>query len=74
MPNLLEAWQACNTLSALLISPLLSFTSASVASGRILTFSSSITLSTNTLISASFNGLNLNRVHLDSSAGDSLCE
>lgn len=71
--SILLAWQACSTFKALLISPLLNLTRLSIASGSILTPSSSMTLSTKTLMSGSFRGLNLKRVHLESKAGESLC-
>lgn len=56
------------------MSPLLSRTSESVASGRMLTCSSSITLSTSTRMSRSFSGLKRKRVHRESRAGLSLWE
>jgi len=71
--DILLAWQACNTFNARLISPLLNRTKLSTASGTICTSSFSITRSTSCRISTSFKGLNRNRVHRDSSAGDSLC-
>lgn len=71
--GLLPAWQACNTFNARLMSPFDSFTNESIASGAMFTCSCSTTKSTILLMSCSFSGENLNLVHRDSNAGDSLC-
>ena len=70
--DVLLAWQAWRTLRARRMSPLLRRTRLSTASGSILTSSSWITWSTSTLMSLSFSGLNLNRVHRERRAGLSL--